>query len=256
MSNLVATGVVVGVLILTYWLLAMVGRRYVRRMTVRGAESAARARTLWMVLRRVIAGVLAVTGILVIFDVWALSLTPFVAVGTAIAAAIGFGAHGFVRDVLAGFFILAEDQFHVGDTVTIAGATGTVEDVQLRVTVLRDLEGTVHYVPNGQITVTSNSTSRYAQPLIDVPISHQADVDRALAVMSDELTRLTTDPAWSEKIRDQPEMLGVDGLGGSRLVLLGRMTTLPNERWSVRREALLRIKRRFDSEGIDMANLD
>ncbi|HEX9761462.1 MAG TPA: mechanosensitive ion channel domain-containing protein, partial [Acidimicrobiia bacterium] len=157
MSNLVATAVVVGVLILTYWLLAMVGRRYVRRMTVRGSESAARARTLWMVLRRVIAGVLAVIGILVIFDVWALSLTPFVAVGTAIAAAIGFGAQGFVRDVLSGFFILAEDQFHVGDTVTIAGATGTVEDVQLRVTVLRDLEGTVHYVPNGQITVTSNS---------------------------------------------------------------------------------------------------
>jgi small conductance mechanosensitive channel len=254
MSRLIATGVVVGMVAVVYWAVALVGRRFVRRMTLRGAEPAARARTLWMVLRRVVATVLVIVGLLVVFDVWELSLAPFVAVGTAIAAAVALGAQGFIRDALAGLFILSEDQFSIGDTVTIAGATGIVEDVQLRVTVLRDLEGTVHYVPNGQIAVTSNSTSRFAQPVIDVPVVYQTDVTRALEVMADELGRLADDPAWSSKIKDRPEMLGVDGLGGSKLVLRARITTAPTERWSVRREALLRIKSRFDLEGIRIAD--
>jgi len=249
-SPLIATGIVVVVGILVYWLAATSGRRYVRRMAAKGHDRATRAETLWTVLRRVIFLAVLITVVLFIFTVWGWSLAPFLGLGTIFAAALGFGAQDLVRDFLSGFFILMEDQFHVGDVVTIADTTGVVEDVQLRVTVLRDLEGNAHYVPNGQITVTSNFTSKYAQPVIDVGIAYEADVDRALEVFEDELVKLGADAAFSHLITGPPEVLGVEELADSAVILRGRLTTVADERWTVRREALRRVKKRFDAEGI------
>jgi small conductance mechanosensitive channel len=201
-------------------------------------------------MRRVILLALLVTVVLFVFTVWGWSLAPFLAVGTVLAAALGFGAQGLVRDFLSGFFMLMEDQFHVGDTVTIAGTTGTVEDIQLRVTVLRDLEGNAHFVPNGQVTVTSNLTSKYARPVIDVRIAYGSDLDRALVVLKDELDKLANDPEFGPLITEDPEILGVDELGDSDVVLRARLTTVANSRWVIRREALRRVKNRFGAEGI------
>ena len=201
-------------------------------------------------IRRLFLLTVLVTAILVIFSVWGISITPFLAMGTVVAAAVGFGAQDMVKDFIAGFFILVEDQFRVGDTVTIADVSGTVEDIQFRVTKLRDLEGKVHIVPNGQIKVASNHTSLYARPVIDVGISYDSDVDQALAVMKDELHALAADPEWSGRVTGEPEVLGVNSLGDSAVVLRARLTTTAQERWPVRREALLRIKKRFDAEGI------
>jgi small conductance mechanosensitive channel len=167
-----------------------------------------------------------------------------------IGAAIGFGAQNVVRDVLAGFFILAEDQYQIGDTVAIGGASGTVEDIQFRVTVLRDGEGNVHFVPNGQITVTSNFTRVFAQPVIDVAVAYDQDVDRAMEAMLDELSKLEDDPEWGPVLRGPAEMLGIEDFGASGVVLRGRLTSDGHRRAEVRREALLRIKKRFDAEGI------
>lgn len=201
-------------------------------------------------IRRLFLLTLLVTAILVIFGVWGISITPFLAMGTVVAAAVGFGAQDMVKDFIAGFFILVEDQFRVGDTVTIADVSGTVEDIQFRVTKLRDLEGNVHIVPNGRIKVASNHTSLYARPVIDVGISYDSDVDQALAVMKDELQGLAADPEWSDRVRGEPEVLGVNSLDDSAVVLRARITTTAQERWPVRREALRRIKKRFDAEGI------
>jgi moderate conductance mechanosensitive channel len=251
-SRLIATAVIVGVGIVVYWLAAWSGRRYVRRMSDRGHERAARAGTLWTVLRRVILIVVSITVLLFVLTAWDVSLAPFVGVGAVFAAALGFGAQDLVKDFLAGIFILVEDQFHVGDVVTIAETTGVVEDIQLRVTLLRDLEGNRHFVPNGQITVTSNFTSKYGQPVIDVGIAYEADVDHALEVFADELANLAADPDFSHLITEPPEVLGVNELGDSAVVLRGRLTTTAAERWAVRREALKRVKKRFDAEGISI----
>lgn len=251
-SRLIATGVIFGVGILVYWLAASSGRRYVRRMSERGHARAARAQTLWTVLRRVILIVVLVTVVLFVLTTWGISLAPFVGVGAVFAAALGFGAQDLVKDFLAGFFILVEDQFHVGDVVTIADTTGVVEDIQLRVTLLRDLEGNQHYVPNGQIKVTSNFTSIYAQPVIDIGIAYEADIDRAIEVLRDELEKLASDSEFSQLVTEPPEVLGVNELADSAVVLRARLTTTANERWVVRREALKRIKKRFDAEGISI----
>ncbi|MGH8914681.1 MAG: mechanosensitive ion channel family protein [Acidimicrobiia bacterium] len=246
----IATAIAVGSAVLLYVLLINVGARAVERIRKRSPQSAARVATLWVMGRRVAQFVLLALGLLILFDIWGLSLAPFLAIGTILGAAIGFGAREVVRDVLAGFFILAEDQYQIGDSVSIADASGTVEDIQFRVTVLRDLEGNVHYVPNGQIVVTSNFTSLYARPVVDISIGYNADVDRAMEVMLDELSRLASDPDWAERITQMPEMLGVQELAASAVILRARLTTVADQRWSVRREALRRVKNRFDAEGI------
>lgn len=249
-ENLIRTAFVVLATAVVYWLALRVGSGFVRRAEARGVEPGARAATLWIMMRRVAMVAVVVLAVLLIFAVWEFSLTPFLAVATVFGAAIGFGAQDLVKDLIAGFFILAEDQFRIGDTVTIADTAGTVEDIQLRVTVLRDLEGNVHYVPNGQIKVASNFTSEFAQPVIDIAVSYDTDVDRALQVMRDELEALASDPEWSERITGEVEVLGVTELEESGVVLRGRLTTVAEMRWMVRREVLRRLKKRFDAEGI------
>jgi small conductance mechanosensitive channel len=238
--------------VVLYLILAGAGARFVDRVRERTPGSAARVATLWVMVRRVILIVIIVLVVLIVVDIWGLNMAPFLAVSTAIAAALGFGAQNLVRDVIAGFFILAEDQYRIGDTVTIAATTGKVEDIQFRVTVLRDGEGNVHYVPNGQITVASNLTSLYASPAIDVRIGYQADVDRAMEVMLDELTRMSADSPWSDMITKEPQMLGVQDLVGSGVLIRARLTTVAEQRWSVQREALRRVKNRFAGEEIDI----
>jgi small conductance mechanosensitive channel len=251
-EQFVATAVVLGVSAVVYWAVIWLGRRYVTRMEDRGYEQGARAQTIWSVLRRVVLIVVLAMAILFALDSWEVSITPFLAVGTAVAAAVGFGAQNVVKDFLSGFFILLEDQFHVGDTVTIADTTGTVEDIQLRVTKLRDLEGNAHYVPNGQIVVTSNYTSQFAQPVIDVGVAYETDIDAALEIFADELTKFADDPEYAGRIIGPAELLGVNELGDSSVVLRGRLITAADERWAIRREALRRVKNRFDAEGISI----
>jgi len=235
-----------------YWVAGIAGRRYVTRMQAKGRDSGARANTLWTVLRRVILFVDVFLVILFLFLTWGWSIAPFLGVGTVLAAALGFGAQSLVRDFLSGFFILMEDQYQIGDIVTIAGATGTVEDIQLRVTLLRDEEGNLHFVPNGQIQVASNFTAKYAQPVIDIAIDYRIDIDRAIEVFADELKQLAEDPQYADVITGEPEVLGVESLGASGVVLRGRFTTKADQRWVVRREALRRVKNRFDAEGLSI----
>ncbi|MDP9495866.1 MAG: mechanosensitive ion channel family protein [Actinomycetota bacterium] len=246
----IKTAIVVAIAVVLYFVLMQVGTRFVNRIGLRGPQAASRSRTLWLMVRRVIVVIIFIFVVLTIFTVWAFSLAPFLALGTVVGAAIGFGAQNVVRDVLAGFFILAEDQYQIGDTVSIGGASGTVEDIQFRVTVLRDFEGNVHYVPNGQITVTSNFTRVFAQPVIDVAIAYDQDVDRAMEVMLEELSRLGDDPSLEPMLRGPAEMLGIQDFGDSGIVIRGRLTSDGHQRAEVRREALLRIKKRFDAEGI------
>jgi small conductance mechanosensitive channel len=248
------TGIVVAAGVVLYLIVAGAGSRFVDRVGRRAPDSTARVATLWVTVRRVIAVVIVILVLLIVVDVWGLNMAPFLAVGAAVGAGLGFGAQNLVRDVIAGFFILAEDQYRIGDTVTIANTTGKVEDIQFRVTVLRDGEGNVHYVPNGQIIVTTNLTSLYASPAVDVRVDYKADLDRAIEVMLDELTAMSADQQWSERITKEPEMLGVQDLVGPGVLVRARLTTTAEHRWSVQREALRRVRNRLAAEGIEISD--
>lgn len=250
MGSLILTAVILVAAIVGYWVIRRIGRRVVRDMEKRGPDTGERASTLWIMLRRVALALIVITTALLILQAWGIGLGPFLAIGTVVGAAVGFGAQDLIKDFIGGFFILVEDQFRVGDVVEIAGATGVVEDIQLRSTVMRDLEGNVYHVPNGQVIVSKNYTSVFAQPVIDVGVAYDTDVDFALDVMRDELSQLALDPEFSDRISGEIEVFGVDSLGDSSITLRMRMTTSADDRWAIRREALKRIKRRFDAEGI------
>ena len=137
------------------WILNLVikrtGKRIVREMAERGEDHGARAATLWSLVRRAILITLLITGGLMIISLWGFPLAPFLAVASAGGVAIGLGARGLVQDVIAGFFILAEDQYRIGDRIKSGSATGRVIDIRPRVTILRDPDGLTHYVPNGSL---------------------------------------------------------------------------------------------------------
>lgn len=249
---LIRSVIVVGVLT-TLWLLAVrVAHRTVERMEQRGHEPGARARTLWSMARRLLVVVFVATAVLTVAAVWSLPLAPLVAVGSAVGVAVGFGAQSLVKDVISGFFILAEDQYHIGDVVKLAGVAGAVVDIRPRVTVLRDLDGNVHYIPNGEITVASNLTQEFAQVVLDVGVAYKEPVDRVMEVIADEIATMTQEEQWAPLILEEPQMLGVDDLGDSAVTIRAVLKVSADDRWLVKREALRRIKNRLDSEGIEI----
>jgi moderate conductance mechanosensitive channel len=184
--------------------------------------------------------------------VWELPLTPLLAVGSAVGVAVGFGAQSLVKDVISGFFILAEDQYHIGDVVKVAGVAGAVVDIRPRVTVLRDLDGNVHYIPNGEITVASNLTQEFSQVVLDIGVAYGESVDRAIEVIGYELAGLHADDEWNGLCVEEPNILGVDALGDSEVTIRAVLKVGATDRWLVKREALRRLKNRLDAEGIEI----
>ncbi len=255
-TQLAQTGVVLIGTVIVWWIFVRVMNRAVDRMArgddIEAAERRQRTQTLWKAGRRVAAILFATIWLLTVMNIWDIPITAFVAIGSAIGVAIGFGAQSAVKDIIAGFFILAEDQYGIGDVVQIAGATGTVIDMPLRVTVLRDLDGNAHYVPNGEIAVASNFTQSFAQVVIDIGIAYNESVDRALEVFGDELRRFATDSDWLDFVLEDPVVLGVQELGESSVTIRGYLKVAPDKRWLVRRELFRRIKNRFDADSIEI----
>jgi len=215
-------------------------------------ERRQRYATLWSVVKFVLLVTILAIASLILLDIWGIPLGPFLAVGTVIGVGLGFGAQDLVRSVIAGFFIIVEDQYGLGDVVILDGVTGTVEKISLRTTVLRDLEGTVHHVPNGHINVASNLTSGESAIVIDVSVAYSEDVDRAIAVVADEALRTAADPNLADAFLEPPRVLGVNELGDWSVDVRVVFALDPQERWAVKREFLRRIKNRLDAEGIEI----
>ena len=215
-------------------------------------EHGQRIATISGVVRLVISITVWVVVILTVMAIWGIPMGPLVAVGATVGVAVGFGAQDFVRDVIAGFFVLLEDQYAVSDVVTIAGVTGSVEAVTLRTTVLRDLEGAQHHVPNGEVRVSSNYTTGFSRVVVDVPVAYSTDLDVAMAVILDEAEAMAADATWVEAFMDAPTMLGVNELDESSVNIRVLLTTITEQRWDVKRAFLKRIKQRLDRESIEI----
>jgi small conductance mechanosensitive channel len=169
-----------------------------------------------------------------------------------LGVAIAFGAQDLMRDYFSGFLILLEDQYQLGDLVTISGVTGTVESVNMRVTVLRDLEGRVHFMPNGSIDHVTNRTYAWGRPVFEVPVRFDEDADRVMEALIAVAKELSEDPAWNGAIIGEPEMLGVDKFTDYGMVIKFMVKTRPDRLFPVRREMLRRIAKRFNELGIQI----
>src|SRR5213075_772718 len=167
--------------------------------------------------------------------------------------AIGFGAQNLIKDYFAGFFLLLEDQVRQGDVIEVAGKSGVVEDVTLRHVRLRDFDGHVHFVPNGEIKVLTNRTRGYAYATMDTGVAYTTDVDQALALLREVGAALRADADWRGRIAEDIEVQGVEQLGESAVVLRSRLKVVPAiEQWNVRREFLRRFKKACDERGIEI----
>ena len=218
--------------------------------TMTAAEK--RGHTIADLVRSVGRVLILATGILltlqVVFHDISTLLTGFGILGLAVS----FGAQSMVKDFLAGFFILFENQFVVGDVIEAAGKSGSVERMTIRAVTLRDAKGTLHIIPNGHIDTVSNLTRTWSRAVIDVGVSYAADLDRALVVFRDEAGRFTADVKWAARFQGAPEVAGVEQLGEHAVVIRTLLRTMPGAQWDVAREFRRRIKNRLDAEGIEI----
>ena len=181
-----------------------------------------------------------------------INIAPILA-GLGIAGiAVGFGAQYLIRDLIAGVFILMENQFRVGDVAKIADIAGLVEEVHLRKTVLRDLDGIVHHVPNGEIRVASNYTRRFSRVNLDVSVAYGTDLDKAMAVINKVGKELAEDENWKDRIITPPQALRVNKFGDSGIDIKILGDVRPMEQWATMGELRLRLKKAFDAEGIEI----
>lgn len=208
--------------------------------------------TLAHVLRNVVAVVVWLVALLLIISALGVNLAPLLASAGIATVIIGFGAQQVVRDYLAGLFMLLEDQFGVGDVVDLGEASGTVESVSLRVTRLRDVEGVVWWVPNGQITRVGNKSQQWSRALLDIAVSPDTDIGRATEVIQHTADEMWHDPAWKNRLLAEPEVWGVEDIGIGGILIRLVVKTVPLEQWDVSRELRARIKRAFDVAGIEL----
>lgn len=240
------------------WVAIAVLQRLVRGIRVRiaghlgGVDAARRAETLGRVVRYMIALVVSAVAVMLVLAEVGVSLAPILGAAGVVGLAIGFGAQSLVKDYFNGFFILFEDQIRTGDVVKVAEIGGLVEDITLRHVRLRDYDGNVHFVPNSLITTVTNMSRLYAQAVIDVGVAYRENVDEVLAVMKIVGAQMREDDAYGPKILDILEIVGVERLDDSAVVLRCRFKVAPLEQWSVRREYLRRLKAAFDERGIEI----
>lgn len=169
-----------------------------------------------------------------------------------VGIAVGFGTQTLIRDLIAGMFILLEDQYRVGDVVNLAGIGGLVEEIGLRRTILRDLDGVVHSIPNGEIKVASNFTKGYSRVNLNISVAYGEDLDHVIEVMNRVCKEMAEDPKWKTDFITVPRVLRVDKLGNSGIDIKILADTKPTRQWDIMGELRLRLKKTFDREGIEI----
>jgi moderate conductance mechanosensitive channel len=246
----------IAAILLVSWLLIVFARRLIaglERFTANHAhdiEAKRRAATLSGVLRKLSAILIGVIATLAIFNTLGISILPFLATAGVAGIAIAFGAQSLVKDFFRGFFLLAENQIRQGDVVTIAGKSGLVEDLTLRYVQLRDYEGNVHYVPNGEIGVVTSSSRTFAYAVVDVTIALEQDIQPVIEVMTETGKKLRANPEFGSKILDDLDIAGIESWTASGITLRGRIKVRAQEQSNVKREYLLRLKHAFDKADI------
>jgi small conductance mechanosensitive channel len=226
----------------------------IRVMDKRGAGSTLemenRASTIISVLSKLTSACIWIIALVMALAELGQHIEPLLA-GLGIAGiAVGFGAQTLIKDWLGGLFILMEDQLRIGDAVTINGVGGSVEEINLRTTVLRGETGAVFIIANGSITSLSNATREYSYFVLEVTIAHDADVDRALAIVSEEGDRITKEEPYKSVVTAPLEMIGLDRISDRGVIIKARIKTLPTKQWDMGRELNRRVKTRMSAEGI------
>lgn len=246
------------VLIFIVWfLLRIVANRSIKVLEAgsrRGSkeERKERAQTIHRVFRNIISTVVFVVGLILLLDQAGIDVTVLLGSAALIGVAVTFGAQSLIKDYFHGALVLIEDQFRVGNVVKVGDIVGTVEDITLRMMILRDLAGTVHFIPHGEVSKVSNLTYGWARVVFDIGVAYKEQVDRVMELLMEITQKLKSEKEFRKLILGEPEMLGVDELGDSAVVIRFLVKTKPLKQWIIKRELLRRIKNTFDEQGIEI----
>lgn len=211
-----------------------------------------RAKTLVGLLRSVGIVFILLIALFMILEGLGVNIGPLLAGAGVIGLAISFGSQSLVKDIISGLFILFENQFGVGDVIRVADVSGAVERMTLRVVVLRDIHGTVHVIPNGEITRVSNLTRLWSRAVLEIGVAYKEDADHVMEVMRDVGRGMWEDPEWRPLLVEEITVPGIESFGDSSVNIRIMAKTIPLKQWDVARELRRRLKRRFDEERIEI----
>ena len=261
-SWLFSNGIVIILIILGVWAIVRIIERIVPKVVHtfvmsrseygEHEESKKRANTLSKVSTGGAQIIVIITGLFMILTKLAVPVGPVLAGFGVVGIAVGFGAQHLIRDLISGIFVIAENQYRTGDVVTIAGTSGLVEDINLRRTILRDLEGTVHIIPNGEISVSSNRTKNYSRVVLDIGVAYKENLERVIMILNQIGNELSADPVFGLNIIKAPQVLRIQSFDDSCITIRVLGDCKPMKQWLLRSELIRRIKARFDIEGIEI----
>lgn len=260
-SDIITSALIVLLIILGALVLIWLAKRLIRKMiTARMSqmreetpeEQAARTDMLSRVITKVIVSTIAIIAFIMTLSVLGVNVVPIVAVFAALAVGIGLAFQNIGRDYVYGFFIISEDWFRIGEWATVAGISGTVEYIGLRRTILRDLDGTMHVIPNGKIELASNEGRDWARINLNIAVAYKENLDHVIEVINDVCQKFKKDNVWGRDLISTPEVVRVDNLGdsGIEMKILGDVE--PLRQWALTGELRKRLKDRFDQEDIEI----
>jgi small conductance mechanosensitive channel len=226
------------------------GRVLARATGLASERQRQRAATTGALLRSVTTVVIGAVSILTVMGIVGIPLAPLLASAGVGGVALGFGAQSLVKDFLSGIFMIVEDQYGVGDTIDTGEAIGTVEDVTLRVTKLRDANGVVWYIRNGEIIRIGNRSQGWSTALVDIPVAYTENLEEVIPLIRSVVKDLDNDPDWADKLLEEPNVVGVESMTGGAVTIRVIGKCAPDEHFAVQREIRERVKAVFDSSGV------
>ena len=259
LDNWINIAIIIGALVVLVVIVSIVRRRLTRffKRKIPEDRMLTRKRTLTFnsVISNLVIVVAFIAAALIVAEQLGISVTPLLAGAGVAGIVVGFGAQNLIKDLINGVFILFEQWYQVDDVVTVAGITGSVERFNLRTTVLRDIEGTVHYIPNGEISMLGNRTQLWSRAVVDVGVHYDEDLDRVVGVLEEIFDEIMNDKKYKKMILERPSILGDDGiseLGDSAIIFKLVCKVKPGEQWNIARQLRKRIKDKFDEVGIEI----
>lgn len=250
-----SSGIIVLIALVLFFLLQLGLKKFERLITekdvIRESETTLRIKTIVKLFSWLGTIILVAIVIYMVLADFGFDVAPLLAGAGIIGLAFGFGGQYLIRDIINGFFILLEGQYRINDVVQIGDFGGLVESINLRITTLRDLEGRVVIIPNGEVKTVINFTKEFAHALFDIGVAYKENVDRVMEVIKELGAQMRKDPYFGRLILEDLEMLGVDGFGDNAVSIKFRIKTFPIRQWEVAREFRRRLKNRFDELGIE-----
>jgi small-conductance mechanosensitive channel len=262
-DTIIKTGLRISILLLFAWIAMKVLQKFLQRLEKHlirkseqegepPSESEKRIETIVRLIKQACLLALWLTFGLVILKEFGVEIGPIIASAGVVGLAVGFGAQNLVRDIIAGFFIILENQIRIGDVAILNGTGGLVEKINFRTTILRDVGGVVHIFPNGTISTLSNLTNEWSAYVFDIGVAYKENTDHVIEVMQEVGKTMREDKNFGKNMLDDLDIFGVDKFDDSSVVIKGRIKTKPIKQWEVGREFLRRVKYAFDENNIEI----